>query len=178
MAKPVLMTWWFPRQNSKSRERAGSHLTRRLIFAPCSCYRRSLPRTSQVAQVRPRVSPITKAGLRSHSTCQENFRAQSRSRTSPTLPKRWEREPSSAVWKGSYRKNLPKEVPKRLPHKNKNHQTLRKKRNKVPKTKSSRDCKNRSGSKHDAVLFGISPFWEKESWVNLDRSHTPPNPSS
>src|SRR5438552_9034508 len=133
---------------------------------------------AESAQVRSRVSPITKAGLRSHLTCQENFRAQSRSRTSPTLPKPWEREPSSAVWKGSYRKNLPKEVPKRLPHKNKNHQTLRKKRNKVPKTKSSRDSKNRSGSKHDAVLFGISPFWEKESRVNLDRSHTPPNPSS
>ena len=140
------MTWWFPRQNSRRRKRADSHLTRRLIFAPCSCYRRSLPRTSQVAQVRPRVSTITKGGLRSHLTCQENFRAQSRSRTSPTLPKRWEREPSSAVWKGSYRKNLPKEVPKRLPHKNKNHQTLRKKRNKVPKTKSSGDCKNRSES--------------------------------
>src|SRR5438046_638481 len=80
--------------------RAVSHLTRRLISSPCSCYRRSLPRTSQVAQVRPRVSTITKGGLRSHLTCQENFRAQSRSRTSPTLPKRWEREPSSAVWKG------------------------------------------------------------------------------
>src|SRR5207237_10542886 len=112
----------------------------------------------------------TKADEAYHRNCQENVRVQSRSRTSPTLHKRCEREPSSAVWKGSYRKNLPKEVPKRRPHKNKNHQTLRKKRNKVPKTKSSRDCKNRSGSKH--------AFWEKESSVNLDRSHTPPNPSS
>src|SRR5205823_15059774 len=90
--------------------------------------------------------PINKAGSRSRSTYPESFPARNRNPTSVILRKRWGREQSSTVWKDCYRKNLPKEVLRRLLHKNKNHPTRRKKRNKAPKTKSSRVSKNPSES--------------------------------
>jgi hypothetical protein len=147
MAKPAPTILWFPRRNSKRRERAGSHSTTPLIFAPCSCCPRSFPRTSSAAQRRPRISPMIKAGLRCRSISPASCLARSPSPTSATLPARWGRAPLSAVWKDCSRRNLPKEALRRLLHRDNNHLSLRKKRKKVQKTKSFASSKNASGSK-------------------------------